>query len=606
MSSQPTNMSSDSTDQDLSFGIELEFLLYWRRTPVDEQEKLASMVKRGDLQAELVKAEQDDDAAMNPDPTDGPDDHDIMSDYDHTEAGQELIRKLFRENGIKLNHQGEASPLFPDIYLDPTTGWVVKCDSSVVEGRHGPLPDWMIPDHLYCGIEINSPILRDCEAAHEHVRQVVRLLTDNLEIRVNPNCGYHCHVGAGTKHNPSAIWSYHPEEIEGWGEREGPEEPEESEESEGSYWSVPHDFNTLKRAAMLFWAADPTLAALHPPERQYSFWSRILRPDSCLARGVGPRCKPTGPSVRIRHPPPLPANNLDAGRERLPILRCYTPARDTLFRFNLNGNTDMRHYDTKEMVNTTVMDGVGKILHRARTRRHLARMMQASEQRARSNYNFDGYEIAVTPSPDFDVRRTVEFREAAGSVDADWIVTWARICTGIFSFCRTSDEAGFRRVLVRLAAAEQAALDGREHDYDAVDLFRDLGLFAEAEFVALRYRGDDSKKLAAWYPGRISFFPGENFRSNLFKLMDREPNARMGSGELSELKLFWDDKNKTFEGRRVWEMWEALRYCPEYAAVTDWLREALQRELGLGFDQDGDIERPPSPKWVCEGHRGEF
>lgn len=598
-------MSSDSTDKDLSFGIELEFLLYWRRTPVDEQEKVASMVKRGDLLAELVKAEQDDDAAIYPDPTDCPDDYDIMSDYDHTEAGQEQIRKLFRENGIKLNRQGEVSPLFPDVYLDPTTGWEVKYDTTVVEGRHGPLPDWMIPDHLSCGVEVNSPILRDCEAAHEHVRQVVRLLTDNFEIRVNPNCGYHCHVGAGTKHNPLPAWSYQPEESEESEESEEPEEPE------GSYESVPHDFGTLKRAAMLFWAADPTLAALHPPERQYSYWSQMLRADSCLARGVGPRSKPTeneptGPSTRIPHTAPLQTSNLDAGRERLPILRCYTPAHDTIFRFNLNGNTTMREFDTKAMVNTTVMDGVGKILHRARTRRHLAAMMQSAEHRVRSNYNLDAYEIPVEPKLDFQVRRTVEFREAAASIDADWIVTWERICIGIFSFCRASDEASFRRVLVRLAAAEQAALDGREHDYDAVNLCRDLGLFAEAEFAALRYRVDHGKKLAAWYPGRISFFPGEDFRSNLFKLMDRKANARMGSGELSELKLFWDDKNKTFEGRMVWDMWDALRYCPEYATVRDWLGEALQRELGLGFDADRDIEVPPSPKWVYKGHHGQF
>ncbi|KAK0746198.1 hypothetical protein B0T18DRAFT_464931 [Schizothecium vesticola] len=558
-------MSTDRTDQDLSFGIELEFLLYWRRTPFDEQNAPASMVTRDEELAKPVLVDQDGDDDQNGQAKDDDSDNsDVMGDYDSdnsdvmgdydSDSGKEMIRKLFRENGIHLLTDGDVvSPLFPDVYLDPTTGWVVKGDSSVIEGFHGQLAEWMTPGYSYCGIEINSPILRDCEAAHEHVRQVVRLLTDNCHIRVNPNCGLHCHVGAGIKLGPNPTWQ---------------------NESEEAYLSVPYDLRTLKRAAMLFWAADPSLAALHPPERQHSYYSHMLRVDSRLAKAAGPEYKPTSPSVRVPHPPLLQTSTLDAGRERLPILRSYKPAPGTRFRYNLNGDRPIRDFDMDAVANQTIMDGVAKILHRARSRRRLAGMM-GSTGHVRTNYNFVAYQDFV-PNPGYQIRRTVEFREAAGSVDADWIVTWARICTGIFSFCRNSDEATFRRVLVRLAAAEQAALDGLEPEYDAVDLLRDLGLFAEAVFVEQR----DANKLAAWYPGRIAFFPGESLRRELFELAHMKSRARPG-GRLSQLVLSRDLEGLRL-GHMVYGMWEALRHCPEYAAVTSWLLEALQQDGGFG------------------------
>jgi len=546
-------MSSDRTDQDLSFGIELEFLLYWRSTPFDEQNAPASMVTRDEELAKPVLVDEDG----------YPDD-----------TGREIIRKLFRENGIHLQTVDVVPSLFPDVYLDPTSGWVVKGDSSVAEGVHGQLAEWMAPGYSYCGIEINSPILRDCEAAHEHVRQVVCLLTDNCHIRVNPSCGLHCHVGAGVKLDPNPTWQNDLEET---------------------YQSVPQDLRTLKRAAMLFWAADPSLSGLHPPERQYSYYTHMLRADSDLAKAASPEYKPTGPSVRVPHPLPLRTSTLDAGRERLPILRSCKPALDTLFRFNLNGNRSIREIYTGAVANQTVMDGVAKIIHRARGRRRLADMM-GTQEGFRINYNFDAYRDFV-PNPGFPMRRTVEFREAAGSVDADWIVTWARICTGIFSFCRNSDETTFRRVLVRLAAAEQAALDGLEHDYDAVNLLRDLGLFAEAVFVEQRH----ANKLTAWYPGRIAFFPGDSLRSELFDLAEIKSQTRTG-GRLSELVLSRDSEGLK-AGNTIYGIWDALRHCPEYGAVTSWLWEALEQDGGSGpgvRDEDEEFtmaDVPGVPEW---------
>ncbi|KAI4864809.1 putative amidoligase enzyme-domain-containing protein [Hypoxylon rubiginosum] len=128
----------------------------------------------------------------------------------------------------------------------------------------------------------------------------------------------------------------------------------------------------------------------------------------------------------------------------------------------------------------------------------------------RNNYNFDHYtEDLLEDGFAIESRnpRTVEFREAEGTLDAPWIVAWARICVGIVRFARRAPLADYLRVLERLQGQEdrdlarRAALAAGAADeayefearderarYDVCDLLEDLGLFAEAAFVRKRER----------------------------------------------------------------------------------------------------------------------
>ncbi|KAI0012176.1 putative amidoligase enzyme-domain-containing protein [Xylariaceae sp. FL0662B] len=117
---------------------------------------------------------------------------------------------------------------------------------------------------------------------------------------------------------------------------------------------------------------------------------------------------------------------------------------------------------------------------------------------SRLNYNFNAY----TPDGlDPDIveknRGTIEFREAGGSLDAAWIVCWARICAGIVQWARYARVDEFFELLERIEAQEDrdqrffAAAKGfaerdveeeedEERRYDVCDLLFDIGLFVEA------------------------------------------------------------------------------------------------------------------------------
>ncbi|KAI1383356.1 putative amidoligase enzyme-domain-containing protein [Hypoxylon trugodes] len=120
----------------------------------------------------------------------------------------------------------------------------------------------------------------------------------------------------------------------------------------------------------------------------------------------------------------------------------------------------------------------------------------------RPNYNFLQYQTSSMHGVPESLR-TIEFREASGTLDASWIVTYARICEGILRWCRNARMADYIRVLDRVMlqnerderrheARKSAAFtyDMKEEDernrYDVCDLLEDIGLYAEAEFVRKR------------------------------------------------------------------------------------------------------------------------
>ncbi|KAI1820802.1 hypothetical protein F4861DRAFT_38754 [Xylaria intraflava] len=112
------------------------------------------------------------------------------------------------------------------------------------------------------------------------------------------------------------------------------------------------------------------------------------------------------------------------------------------------------------------------------------------------NYDFKGYSPdAFGLNPRWKrIKRTIEFREAVGTLDADWAVTWTRICAGILRFCRDATPLQFMRVLERAVTEEERwrhapwALEGGGLPvmYDACDLLDDICLESEAAFIRRR------------------------------------------------------------------------------------------------------------------------
>ncbi|RYP38961.1 hypothetical protein DL768_010744 [Monosporascus sp. mg162] len=116
------------------------------------------------------------------------------------------------------------------------------------------------------------------------------------------------------------------------------------------------------------------------------------------------------------------------------------------------------------------------------------------------NYGHDGAEAEDNDGGntdddghDDDNIRTVEFREAAGSLDGGgWVRVWTEICVGIADWRRKASAVDYLELLDRVAAQEDRDQSGVEQTdeerYDVCDLLDDMCLFAQAEWVRQRER----------------------------------------------------------------------------------------------------------------------
>lgn len=133
---------------------------------------------------------------------------------------------------------------------------------------------------------------------------------------------------------------------------------------------------------------------------------------------------------------------------------------------------------------------------------------------------------------------TIEAREAVGTLDPDWIVTWAKVCCGLLEFARDAETSHYMSVVDKCAHA--TSYDG---EYDVVDLLRDMGLFSEANHCeqrlmrqqeawneCLRFKTRGEEQAEAELPPDI--WQRVKWRFHKFKIWDDVGAAEMGVQEL--------------------------------------------------------------------------
>ncbi|KAF4977409.1 hypothetical protein FZEAL_6054 [Fusarium zealandicum] len=89
---------------------------------------------------------------------------------------------------------------------------------------------------------------------------------------------------------------------------------------------------------------------------------------------------------------------------------------------------------------------------------------------------------------------TVESRYAGGSMDAEWIVMWAKMQCRLLEWARDADPSTLMSVIAKLARDDHSKPE-QGCTYDAVDLLKDLGMYTEVKQAEQRLeRGEE-----AWF-----------------------------------------------------------------------------------------------------------
>jgi hypothetical protein len=519
-------------NDELSFGVELEFLFYFQvperlarvgdpEAAQDPNELIIDPAEEARLPPALtLPAEYD----FNEDDQ-GP--YDEYTDGDNPRGwANKLVKQAIRSvRGARLNRNpmpADTPKTFESMYVvsdynDAHSGWSVKMDATAKDA------EIKIQGYGWLNFEVTSPALWDRPQSHRHVHQVIQELTARFRLRVNVRTGFHCHVGAGLQTSlatdeptPAMPTNSHP--------------AGHIDDAEGT--PKKHSLGVFRRAAALMWAADGFLSHAHPPDRGFNMYSPPTRFFSRLAWGQKKRLISNGRGgvfSRLEKlddddddtapfNPPTSNNNNPLPKPALPSH--HFPRIDNTRLFPALRTREMdaatkRRYDTMydsqplqpkahgELRNQTVHAGVRHIM-RCRNRVEIAELLEGAHGASgygRANYNLLSY------GGGHHVLSTVECREAAGTVSADWVVAWSSVCLGIFRFARDADEGRFWAVVARLAEAEAAALEGPEQPqqqqqqrYDMISLLFDMGLFAEGLFLERKLRADP---MGFWFPNRL-------------------------------------------------------------------------------------------------------
>ncbi|KAI0506541.1 hypothetical protein F5B22DRAFT_446437 [Xylaria bambusicola] len=341
--------------------------------------------------------------------------------------------------GFKAQAQRYAKSLDDNVF----DTWNVVPDGSV------KLPfdfDRVYSPLKHVGVEVTSPVFVACEGAFEEISAVVTAINKSFRTVVPPCCGFHVHVGHG---------------------------------------GIPLKLRPVQRIASLLWVAEHLLNTVHAGCRLGNNQCLDLRRTSHL--GPVPALENSGEadtSERPKKPDELKAlQHAELSWDRVDKNREKPTHWPTMRRISLSENTPSRsialnywiqHYapDAK-LTQLDITNGVQKIF-RATDTASIAKLMSPAS--TRGAYNFVNL---ITTVEDFDgsfkelkTKPTIEFRQAAGTLDEDWIIVWSKICLALCgpAVVESSDDTFFQ-LLYDCIKSEKS-----RHKYNVFDLLSDIGV----------------------------------------------------------------------------------------------------------------------------------
>ncbi|ETS72983.1 hypothetical protein PFICI_15375 [Pestalotiopsis fici W106-1] len=419
------------------------------------------------------------------------------------EAVQEAIIKTLRDAGFPTEEAEVSGQKTQEArQLDPFRHCQVASDTTIkvigLEGFKARLP------LRYAAIEIGLPVEWESPLSFEVVRYMINLLASKFRIQINPTMGLHIHVGNGAAYMP---------------------------------------FQWVKRISMMSWAAERLLATLHPPTRSFCTHCMSIRGYSPLAHGVQledhlehnfeerllceryiARAVRFGEESTLWREAHIDKSTVEAFTRtrrsgcfesfienstlttsvaigatpsqsemilpRVPDHMLSKPKRlNTFPRLKLPRYTE-EDAEAMNRINGDVLSvadlakdrgiwyGIEQIA-RTESSCQIEGMLHTND---RANYSFLQCSCLNMGHTGWSKKKTIEWRQGAGTMDARWVATWLRIVTGVSRFAMHSPTDEFLRIIRRCDYAEEGG------SYDVLDLLEDIGLVAEAAIAGERIK----------------------------------------------------------------------------------------------------------------------
>ncbi|KAG6359658.1 hypothetical protein INS49_013181 [Diaporthe citri] len=330
--------------------------------------------------------------------------------------------------------------------LEGYSKWTVKPDYSIMlPENHGILGKFR-GYHWVC-VEVTSPALWAAPESFKEVKKVCELLRTNFLTLITDSCGLHIHWGRGS----------------GW---------------------VP--VHHLRQAAALLLACDPLLAQLHPESRKDNYHCLSNRYFSEVAQRTltaeqvnesldeealeplafgqrGGRGTEYAGSSRVF------SRRIAAGcLEWYPFKPHQVPVSVEKFHTSLRAPQSTPN-TARQLPICSLPEAVGRLMN------------SSSKISARKlAFNFRNY------IPGFygesDVKRTIEFRQCAGTLDGEEVAAFAKLFIGLCEFSEKTTINDLWHLILKCAEAEVAAAEWPDVTGDDVfDILIEAGLAQEAE-----------------------------------------------------------------------------------------------------------------------------
>ncbi|KAI1139203.1 putative amidoligase enzyme-domain-containing protein [Hypoxylon sp. FL0543] len=353
--------------------------------------------------------------------------------------------------------------------------WDVKRDMSVT------LPDNLLNDpvmsrYQWQDLELATPAFFATEKSWEEIHRVVTALNENFWVFCPESTGLHVHYGRG-KH----------------------------------WMNVSH----LSNLAAFLYAADPIITQMHPEHRhgEESIWCKSNRLYSILAHGVrkeqatqyiydnAGEVKPISvPDNESDRPDPEPKRSRRKSSQFVSIFP----------RGYLEGYTfDQEHFNmtfpnfitgrSRAQEGGEVSEPVGIVSAAeelfSATHPNVISLLMGYAVYVRMAYNFTAYDFTsyrrVEESLDgpreTQPRRTIEFRQATGTVDPDEVLAQGKVAVRLCEIAGTKSKEDLWKMILDFAQAET-----HPTWYDVFDLLLELDLVDEARVIQrqmAKYRG---------------------------------------------------------------------------------------------------------------------